>query len=84
MRIQVLHDSAGNICGIFAPVETGRKGGIKSPSPDRTVTEVDAPDITLPSDADQDDGVAAKLAYLTQHYQVVSERLVERSGRSAD
>jgi hypothetical protein len=82
MRIQVLHDSAGNICSIFAPVEGGRKGGIESSSPDRTVIEVDAPDITLPTEADQNDGVAATLAYLMEHYEVASGRLVERSGRS--
>jgi hypothetical protein len=93
MRIQVLHDNAGNILSIFAPAEGGRKGGIESATPDTTVIEVDAPDIeentqlpepvTKPStEADQNERVAATLAYLMEHYEVVSGGLVERSGRS--
>jgi hypothetical protein len=83
MRIQVLHDKAGKICGIFAPVEGSRKGGIHSATPDNTVVEVDAPAVTLPADADQGDRVTATLKHLMEHYEVQSGRLVERSGKSA-
>lgn len=82
MKIQVLHDNAGNIFSIFAPAEGSRKVVIETPSPDMMVIEVDAPEVTLPTDVDQGDGIAATLSYLMQHYQVLERRLVERSGKS--
>lgn len=83
MRIQVLHDHAGNIFSIFAPAEGNtREGGIESPTPDRTVTELDAPDTTLPPGADQSNRIAATLTHLMEHYEVRSGRLVERSVKS--
>lgn len=80
MRIQVLHDNAGTICGIFAPAEGSRRGGIVSPTPDLTVIEVDAPEIAPASRSDEGDSVTATLAQLTQNYEVRSGHLVERSG----
>jgi len=62
MRVQILHDNSGNVYSIVAPVEGSRRGGIQSPTPDRTVIEVDAPDITVPTHAEERDAVAAKLA----------------------
>jgi hypothetical protein len=82
MKIQVLHDSAGTIYSIFAPAEGCRKGSIESPDPDRTVTEVDAPDISLSTDSESNKDVAAALASLMQDYQIESGRLVARSERS--
>ena len=82
MRIQVLHDSAGNISSIFAPIEGGRKGGLESPSPDMTVIELDSPEVALPTDLGQRDDAAATLSHLIQHYKVQDGRLVERSGKS--
>lgn len=82
MRIQVLHGSAGDICAILAPTEGAREGGIRSPSPDRFVIEVEAPDVTLPADVTEVDPVAATLAHLTEHYVVRAGRLVERSAGS--
>jgi hypothetical protein len=85
MKIQVLHDKKGKICAIFAPTDGKRKGGIEAPSRAMTVIEVDAPDITPSSHADQSDqgdGVAAKLNNLMEQYEVRSGRLVKRSGKS--
>jgi hypothetical protein len=82
MKIQVLHDKKGKICAVFAPTDGKRKGGIEAPNRAMTVIEVDAPDITLSSRADQGDGVAAKLNHLLEHYEIRSGRLVERSGKS--
>jgi hypothetical protein len=82
MKIQVLHNSGGNICAIFAPAEGdngGRKGGIMPSGSGTTVIEIDAPDVTLPEGVKLDDEVAARLAHLTEHFQVRSGRLVERS-----
>ena len=83
MKIQVLHDSAGNILGILAPVEGRRRGRIGSPDPDMTVVEVDAPDLSLSSEADANEESAAALAALMQDYVIDSGRLVARSERSA-
>jgi hypothetical protein len=83
MKIQVLHDSAGTIYSIFAPVEGSRKGSIESPDPDRTVTEVDAPDISLSTDSESNKEVAAALASLIQDNRIVSGRLIARSEESS-
>jgi hypothetical protein len=83
MKIQVLHDSAGTIYSIFAPVKGSRKGSIESPDPDRTVTEVDAPDISLSTDSESNKDVAAALASLIQDNRIVSGRLIARSEESS-
>ena len=89
MKIQVMHGIGGEICAIYAPAEGARPGGIKAPSPDRFVIELEMPEVTLPDlDAMRPEGqgevdpVAAMLVHLTDNYVVDAGRLVERSARS--
>ncbi len=82
MKVQVLHDQAGKICAVFAPVEGGRKGGVEAPSSNRTVIEVEVQEIA-PTDAHQNDRVTATISHVLEHYEVRAGRLVERSGKAA-
>jgi hypothetical protein len=81
MRVQVLHDLEGTICGAFAP-EEGRKGGLIARDPDRTVIEIDAPELAADSRTEYGNQVSATLAHLVENYRVDSGRLVERTNAS--
>lgn len=82
MKIQIMHDNAGKIYGIFAPVEGKRRGYIESPDSNMTVIEVEAPENLSSFGADQNEGIAAALGSLMQDFVVDSGRLVERSRKS--
>jgi hypothetical protein len=78
MKVQLLHGIGGEICAIYAPAEGARQGGIKSPTPDRFVIELDVPELRA-SDAEAD--IAAMLVHLTDNFVVEAGRLIERSTR---
>jgi hypothetical protein len=82
MKIQVLHDKAGTICAVFAPTDSGRKGGIEAPDDQTTVIEADVPEIKPAADAQQQDAVSTTISHVLENYEVRGGRLVERrSGR---
>jgi hypothetical protein len=83
-----MHGIGGEICAIYAPAEGARPGGLKAPSPDRFVIELEMPEVTLPAlhakgERSEVDPVAAMLAHLTDNYVVEAGRLIERSSRSS-
>lgn len=83
MKIQVMHDSAGNILSIFAPAEGQRRGSMTSPDAALTVSDVDAPDLTMPAESESDDSFSNALISLMQENRIESGRLVRRSDKSA-
>jgi len=79
MKIQVIHDKAGKIHCIFAPVEGRRRGYISSPDTNMTVVEVEAPKSLSSLRADQNEDIAAALDSLMRDFVVESGSLARIS-----
>jgi hypothetical protein len=76
MKIQILHDSVGNICGVFAPPPGKRKGQMFARSLGHTVTEVDVPEIAIEATRENQEKVVEALDRVVRNSKIVSGRLV--------
>jgi hypothetical protein len=81
MKVQVLHDSDGNIHAYFAPAATSskRRGQLIPNGPDRVVTEIDIPQITLEPSIENQDKVVESLERVFMDVKLVSGRLVHQN-----
>jgi hypothetical protein len=84
MKIQILHDRAGRIYSVFAPSGGARTGTIASLDSEMMVIEVEAPEVMLPPDVDEQDRIASSLSKFIEEYEVRAGRLIERPERLAD
>jgi hypothetical protein len=80
MKVQILHDSAGNIRGIFAPTSGERKGTLLPQGPDGIVTEIDIPEIDLELTPETQEQVVELLDQRISRSKVVSGRLTREDG----
>ena len=80
MRVQVLHDSAGNIRGVLVPTSGERRGTLLPQRPDRIVTEIDVSEIDIELTPDNQEQVVELLdRHIVAGSKVVSGRLVRET-----
>jgi hypothetical protein len=77
MKIQFLHDSAGNIRGVFAPA-ANRKGQLRPQGHDRVVTEIDVPELAMEVTPKNHDQLVRAVNQFITECTVISGRLVRR------
>jgi hypothetical protein len=75
MNIQFLHDSAGNIRGVFAPADK-RKGQLRPQGDDRIVTEIDVPELAMKVTQKNHNQLVRAVNQLITDCKVISGRLV--------
>ncbi len=78
MNIQFLHDSAGNIRGVFAPGNK-RKGQLKPQGDDRMVTEIDVSDLAIEVTQENHNQLVRAVNQLITDCKVISGRLVRQA-----
>jgi hypothetical protein len=78
MKIQILHDAAGNIRGLFAPTAGKRKGFLVPQGLDRIVTEVEIPEIDVELTQENQSRVIEALDKAIAGCTLVSGRLVRQ------
>ncbi len=75
MKVHVVHDQAGNIRAAFIPVAK-KRAFLLRPGPDRTVAEVDIPEITLALSPETQEKAAQLLHRVLSNSRIVSGRLI--------